>query len=150
MNKGFSFYENMWTAVANFPEDQQKEAIWAICKYGITGELVDATKYPIGAMAAGMVKPSIDASVERYNSSSVNGTKGGRPSKVTDEEIKEYLSRNPNATSSQVAEEFGISASSVQKKDVWKNRKLINDKENAGVVIIDSNLQTTAKPKFDF
>lgn len=159
-NKGFAFYENMWTAVESFPEEQQMQAVWAIVKYGITGEMVDPAKYPIGAMAAGMVKPSIDNSTLRFNNNAMNGEKGGRPIKATDEEIKQYLIENPGATSTQVAAAFGMSASSIQKKDVWKNRKtlaagsvsadveaekpyqkLINDKEN---------VSKPEKPKFDF
>lgn len=146
MNKGFSFYENMWTAVANFPEDQQKEAIWAICKYGITGELVDATKYPIGAIAANMAKPSIDASTERFNNNSVNGSKGGRPSEVTDEILKQYLIDNPKATSRQVAEHFGLSISTIQKKDVWKNRGTLSSAPTQNLIIE----KKTDRPKFDF
>lgn len=146
-NKGFAFYENFWSTVEQFPEEQQKEAIWAIVKYGITGEMVDAKKYPIGAMAAGMVKPSIDNSVERFNSNSDNGGRGGRPTKVSDSEITEYLELNPGVTSKEVAEYFGMSASAVQKREAWKNR-------SGGV---SKNLSKTLQkpitndiPKFDF
>ena len=159
-NRGIAFYENMWTAVESFPEEQQMQAVWAIVKYGITGEMVDPAKYPIGAMAAGMVKPSIDNSTLRFNNNAMNGEKGGRPIQATDEEIKQYLIENPTATSAQVAEAFSMSASAIQKREVWKNRKmlaagsvpavaeaekpqnfLINDKENAS---------KPEKPKFDF
>lgn len=151
-NKGFAFYENMWTAVESFPEEQQMQAVWAIVKYGITGEMVDPVKYPFGAMAAGMVKPSIDVSVERFNSNSENGSKGGRPTSTSDEDIRQYLIDNPKATSRQVAEAFGMSASAIQKREVWKNRKLAAVPVEPAVEAEkpSKNLATIDKPKFDF
>ena len=159
-NKGFAFYENMWTAVESFPEEQQMQAVWAIVKYGITGEMVDPAKYPIGAMAAGMVKPSIDNSTLRFNNNAMNGEKGGRPIKATDEEIKQYLIENPGATSTQVAAVFGMSASSIQKKDVWKNRKMLAavsvfagveaEKPYQKLIIDKEKDSKPEKPKFDF
>ena len=150
-NKGFAFYENMWTAVESFPEEQQMQAIWAIVKYGITGEMVDPAKYPFGAMAAGMVKPSIDSSVERFNSNSTNGSKGGRPSGVSEEELAAFLIENPKATSKQVGEYFGISASAVQKREAWKNRKNpVFDSSSETVSNSLSITETSEKPKFDF
>lgn len=159
-NKGFAFYENMWTAVESFPEEQQMQAVWAIVKYGITGEMVDPAKYPIGAMAAGMVKPSIDNSTLRFNNNAMNGEKGGRPIKATDEEIKQYLIENPGATSTQVAAVFGMSASSIQKKDVWKNRKTLaagsvsadveSEKPYQKLIIDKEKASKPEKPKFDF
>lgn len=159
-NRGFAFYENMWTAVESFPEEQQMQAVWAIVKYGITGEMVDPAKYPIGAMAAGMVKPSIDNSTLRFNNNAMNGEKGGRPIKATDEEIKQYLIENPGATSTQVAAVFGMSASSIQKKDVWKNRKTLaagsvsadveSEKPYQKLIIDKEKASKPEKPKFDF
>lgn len=159
-NRGFAFYENMWTAVESFPEEQQMQAVWAIVKYGITGEMVDPVKYPIGAMAAGMVKPSIDNSTLRFNNNAMNGEKGGRPIKATDEEIKQYLIENPGATSTQVAAVFGMSASSIQKKDVWKNRKTLAagsvsadaeaEKPYQKLIIDKEKASKPEKPKFDF
>ena len=159
-NRGFAFYENMWTAVESFPEEQQMQAVWAIVKYGITGEMVDPAKYPIGAMAAGMVKPSIDNSTLRFNNNAMNGEKGGRPIKATDEEIKQYLIENPGATSTQVAAVFGMSASSIQKKDVWKNRKMLaagsvsadveTEKPYQKLIIDKEKASKPEKPKFDF
>ena len=159
-NKGFAFYENMWTAVESFPEEQQMQAVWAIVKYGITGEMVDPAKYPIGAMAAGMVKPSIDNSTLRFNNNAMHGEKGGRPIKATDEEIKQYLIENPGATSTQVAAVFGMSASSIQKKDVWKNRKMLAagsvpadveaEKPYQKLIIDKEKASKPEKPKFDF
>ena len=111
-------------------------------------------------MAAGMVKPSIDNSTLRFNNNAMNGEKGGRPIKATDEEIKQYLIENPGATSTQVAAAFGMSASSIQKKDVWKNRKMLAagsvpavaeaEKPYQKLIIDKEKDSKPEKPKFDF
>lgn len=146
-NKGFSFYENFWTSIESLPLEQQKNVCYAIAKYGITGEIDDD---PLASAMTQAFKISIDNSAERFNTNNENGRAGGRPIKASDEEIKQFLIQYPTSTSAQVASYFGMSASAIQKRDIWKKRKefiedsvekVINDKQ------IDSKLD---KVVFDF
>lgn len=137
-NKGFSFYQNFWDSVENLPVEQQKEVVYAIVKYGITGEI--DTSNPLGAAMTQAFKISIDNSIERFNVGAESGKLGGRPSKVSGSELTEYLQANPKATAKVVAEHFGMSESAVQKREEWKNRKKKPVEEQPQVVTV----------KFDF
>lgn len=128
-NKGFAFFENFWTSIEKLSVEQQKEVCYAIAKYGITGEMVDETEFPIGKALTQAFKMSIDKSVNKFNENSDNGTRGGRPVKVSDEELKEYIIAN-DVSAKEVAQHFGISESAVQKKEVWKNRKALREQSS--------------------
>lgn len=137
-NKGFSFYQNFWDSIESLPMDQQKDVVYAIVKYGITGEM--DTSNPLGAAMTQAFKISIDNSIERFNVSTEAGKLGGRPSKVSGTALADYLRENPKATAKTVAEHFGMSESAVQKREEWKNRK----KKAEDVVV------PTTPVKFDF
>lgn len=119
-NKGFAFYQNFWDSVENLPLEQQKDVVYAIVKYGITGE-IDTN--PLGAAMTQAFKPAIDNSIMRFNTNADNGKVGGRPSKMSSAELSSYLIEHPRATAKEVSEYFGVTESAVQKRDEWKNRK---------------------------
>ena len=122
-NRGFAFYENFWTSIEQLSIEQQKDICYAIVKYGITGEMVNANESALGFAMTQAFKPAIDNSVERFNNNSENGTKGGRPAKVSKDKLVEFLKNNPKATAKQAAEYCGVSESAIQKREEWKNRK---------------------------
>lgn len=134
-NKGFSFYENFWTSIENLPVEQQKDVCYAIAKYGITGEMVSPLDNPIGSAMTQAFKMAIDNSVDKFNGSSDNGKKGGRPSAMESDALTLYLIENPKATAKEVGAHFNVSESAVQKRIEWKNRH---------------NLQKPAVATFDF
>lgn len=131
-NRGFAFYENFWTSIEKLPIEQQKDICYAVVKYGITGEMVDATDNALGFAMTQAFKPAIDNSVERFNSNSENGTKGGRPVKIVKEELIEVLRGNPKITAKEVAEKLGVSESAIQKREEWKNRKSLTFAKSIG------------------
>ena len=59
-NRGFAFYENFWTSIEQLPIEQQKDICYALVKYGITGEMVDATDNALGFAMTQAFKPAID------------------------------------------------------------------------------------------
>lgn len=122
-NKGFAFYQNFWDSVENLPEAQQKDIIYSIVRYGITGQMVDPVEDPLGFSLTSAFKLAIDNSVERFNGAQDIGQKGGRPSKVDSKELTEFLNENPNITAKEAAAHFGISESAMQKRSEWKLRK---------------------------
>lgn len=126
-NKGFAFYQNFWDSIENLPEDQKKEICYAIVKYGITGEMVSVQDNPLGFSMTNAFKPAIDNSVERFNNNSINGTKGGRPNKLDGRALTQFLRDNPKATAKIAAEHFGVSESTIQKREEWRNRKYLGE-----------------------
>ena len=84
MDGSFVFYESFMDAVEEIPEDLQLEALKALIKYGLRGELKRHPANPFATVILTMAKPVIDANAERRK----NGAKGGRPPKTngSDEE----------------------------------------------------------------
>lgn len=78
MDGSFVFYESFMDAVEEIPEDLQLEALKALIKYGLHGEVKRHPANPFATVILTMAKPVIDANAERRK----NGAKGGRPPKT--------------------------------------------------------------------
>lgn len=77
------FYKSFDEAISLLSDDDQLEAYRAITRYGLYGEEPEITG-AAGAIFL-LAKPQIDANNRRYE----NGNRGGRPKKLTDEQVKE-------------------------------------------------------------
>lgn len=126
-NKGFAFYENFWNSVENLDREQQKEIIYAIVKYGITGEMESSIENPLGFSMTNAFKLAIDNSVERFNNGTEFGKKGGRPNKIDSGELSMFLMQNRTITAKECAKHFGVTESAIQKRPEWKDRKKKNE-----------------------
>lgn len=89
MADGFIFYASFFEALSDLDDSTQLQAYQAICKYALTGEVMELT----GAASAvfKLVKPQIDANARRR----ANGKRGGRPKQ---EESKEEANDNQKET----------------------------------------------------
>lgn len=66
-------------------DDAEQLALYrAVCKYGIDGVEPELTGVP--KIVFGLIKPTIDSSINRYNTCVENGKKGGRPPKQKPED----------------------------------------------------------------
>ena len=65
-NPGFAFYDNFYKSIENLPIEQQKEICYAVVKYGITNEMVDAIEMPLGYSFAQAWHEAIENSVDRW------------------------------------------------------------------------------------
>lgn len=119
-NKGFSFYQNYWEAIQNFPQEQQEKIVWAVVRYGICGILPDAELDPVTAAMVRAFKPAIDKSAVRFNENG-SGAKGGRVSTIDSDLLKSYIAEGHSAK--ECAEKFGLSVDAIYKREEWKNRK---------------------------
>ena len=120
-NRSFVFYENFWASIEGLPIETQKEVCYAIAKYGIEGEMVSADEFPVGAAMVQAFKFSLDKSKKR----SEGGISGGRPESLGEEELVRFLMENKGVTSKEVAEVFGVSDTTIRRKEAWKNRQKI-------------------------
>ena len=120
-NKGFSFYQNYWESIQNFPQEQQEKIVWAVVRYGVCGILPDAEMDPIAYAMVKAFKPAIDKSVTRFNDNS-EMKKGGRSSTIDSDALKSYIADGHSAK--ECAEKFGVSVDAIYKRAEWKNRKI--------------------------
>ena len=120
MNNGFAFYKNYWESIEALPIDQQKEVCYAICYYGITGEMVNPASFPFGyAMAQGF-KPAIDNSVDRWNNNIQKAEVKHNSVADRDEKIAELILQGLNSV--QIGKELDMNPSTVRKTRPWQFR----------------------------
>lgn len=123
MNEGFGFYRSFWETIKALPEDKQQAACFAICQYGITGEMVDIEKNPIGYGVTQSVKRSIDGSVSRWNNNIQRAEVRHNMVESRNMDIEGLIKEGKN--SREIGEILGMSDSAVRKTDAWKNRNKI-------------------------
>lgn len=96
MRKSFIFYSSYYEAISELPANEQGAVYKAIIDYGI------AKKEPnlkgIANAMFKLIKPTIDAALNRYDANVENGKKGGRPSKT---QTESETQPNDNPTISQ-------------------------------------------------
>lgn len=67
MNESFVFYRSFAEALEQLPPEQYKEAMVAICRYGLDG-VMENTEDPVCHAIMTLVKPQIDANAKRRES----------------------------------------------------------------------------------
>ena len=67
MNESFVFYRSFAEALEQLPAEQYKEAMVAICRYGLDGVMTN-TEDPVCHAIMTLVKPQIDANAKRRES----------------------------------------------------------------------------------
>ena len=112
MNSKFWFYTNYITiAKSALNPDQYYNYLDAIVSYGTKGE-ADVCD-PIAEALFAQVKPSIDASKQRYNRAVKNGSKGGRPPKITRRHIVAAIDRTKSDNPQILAIDLGCSSRAI-------------------------------------
>lgn len=106
--------------IAGMPIEMQDKVIAEIVRYGTGQELVYTDDYVISSIV-NMVKGSIDFSIGNYEQKVMNGQKGGRKKKIDDDQI--YGLAIKGMTAQEIADELGVSKSSVDKSEGWKRRR---------------------------
>lgn len=94
MSFGFVFQPSYWEAVQDLPDQDRLAILDAIINYGLFGEIVELPAHLRGFMS--LIKPTLDASRNRYNAAVANGKKGGRPRKNQNENQNENQMQNLN------------------------------------------------------
>lgn len=104
--------------IKDLPVDQQDKIIADIVRYG-TGKDLMYESDPMVRSLVNMVKGSIDYSKDKY---AAKAQSPGRRKSVNEEAITELVKQGKK--SAEIAEILGISKSSVDHSEAWKNRFL--------------------------
>lgn len=118
MNNSFVFYNTFYEtylALREGDHDAQELArqyLEAVIEYGLTGEFDETNKIVLGMMQ--QVKFSISKAKDRYEVAKENGSKGGRPTKAKEDEVKELLAQNK--TAKEIAAILGCSERTAQRR----------------------------------
>lgn len=103
----------------NAPEEIRNKIITDICCYGAGLPLQYEDDWQV-SLLVNSVKGSIDASKEAYNKKVEMSKSAGRKKVVSDDAIYELAIKG--YTAQEIANELGISKSSVDKSAGWKKR----------------------------
>lgn len=123
LGTSFTYIEHYLNTINELPEDMKYRVNWDLCFYGVYGELPEDAS----AMSTAIVKSFellIQGSHNFQDKQKENGAKGGRPPKITDEQIKgaamELLEKNEGLSSNKIGAMLGISGAAVRQRAVWK------------------------------
>lgn len=125
-NKGVLILESYYEVISELSDDEQLIMFKGICEYGING-VEPNFKGALKSLFT-LMKPNIDSSISRYNSSVTNGGKGGRPKKI---ETKEEPKQNPVETKEKPKEkpienqDKDIDKDIDKEKDILEKHKLV-------------------------
>ena len=112
----FIFRREWLDNIKSLPIEQQDKIVAEIVRYGVDLEPQHMDDPVIGAFV-NMVKGSIDYSKDKY---AAKAQSPGRKKAVNEEAITELVRQGKK--SAEIAEILGISKSSVDHSEAWKNR----------------------------
>lgn len=118
----FVFKKKWIDKIEALPVEQQNQILAEIVRYGTGAEM----KYEEDAYISSLVKmvtDEIDFSKEKYNEKLVMSQFGGRKKKVDDSQVLRLALEGKNST--EIAEILGVSKSSIDHSEGWKQRKKV-------------------------
>lgn len=116
----FVFYRNWLDNIKDLPIEIQDKIIADIVRYGVEEEMAHSEDVTI-AMAVNFTKRAIDDSKAKYQAKIEFGKNVGRAKKADDKRIYELA--KSGMKSNEIAATLGISKSSVDHSEGWKQRK---------------------------
>ena len=122
----FVFYGNWRTMLDGFDKETAKDILWQIMLYGTAGE-VDTSNPMINGIVMGCCAAGIDKAKDRYANAVDNGKKGGRPTEIDAEHVREL--KESGLTNKEIATELGCSTRTVERAN-RQNRQNLNINNN--------------------
>ena len=119
----FIFLREWLDSISTLDIEIQDKIIGEIVRYGTNADMMHEDD-PMITMAVNFTKNGINRAKRDYYEKISNGSKGGRQKIVNNKAIYEMAQQGKR--SEDIAKELGISKSSVDHSEGWKNRK---DKE---------------------
>ena len=128
-NESMVFYLSSYKAAElMFSENAElwREAVSGLLEYGFSGTEPQSDN-PLLAAFWALSIPSVRGARERYALAKEYGSRGGRPSNITDEQILKL--KAAGKTNKEIAEELGCSESNIENRITRHNRR--EDERNA-------------------
>lgn len=119
-NVTFVVHKDWLDSIRELPIEQQDKIIAEFVRYGTEMELQHLDD-PVVQAFVNILKGRIDASKDAYQKKVEMSKVGGRKKKVSDVEI--YKLAREGYSSAEIAKTLGMSKSSVDHNEGWKNRK---------------------------
>ena len=119
-NDTFVVHQDWLDSIVGLPIEQQDKIIAEFVRYGTEMELQHSDD-PVVQAFVNMLKGRIDASKEAYQKKVEMSKGAGRKKKADSGEI--YRLAREGYTSAEIANTLGMSKSSVDHSEGWKNRK---------------------------
>ena len=116
----FVFKRKWIEKIAALPVEQQDQIIAEIARYGVGLPMRRDSDAYIASMVK-LVTDEIDFSKEKYQERLVMSQFAGRKKKVDDEQILKLALQGKNST--EIAKILGVSKSSIDHSEGWKQRK---------------------------
>lgn len=120
MTNTFIFYGEWIDNIASLPADMQDKVLAELARYGSRKELQYEDDPIISAIVNGY-KGRIDKNIYDYELKVEMSKTAGRKKKLDEQKV--YDLAREGYTAQEVAEALGVSKSSIDKCEGWKNRK---------------------------
>ena len=121
LSSTFIVHKDWLDSILALPVEQQDKIIGDFVRYGVGNEL-EHTDDPITISFVNLLKGRIDYTINEYEKKLKMSKTAGRKKKVNDLEVYQMARDNPNYTSQDIANMLGVSKSSIDHSDGWKNR----------------------------
>lgn len=121
LSSTFIVHKEWLDSILTLPVEQQDRIIGDFVRYGVGNDL-EHTNDPITASFVNLLKGRIDYGVNEYEKKLKMSKTAGRKKKVNDMDVYELARENPKYTSQDIADILGVSKSSIDHSDGWKNR----------------------------
>lgn len=115
------FMQHWLDKIESCTEEQQKEIVWLVLKYGLYEEYTPPKDNAV-KMALDFILPQVDNMKEKYDNQIMNGKKGGRPKTIDDGEIWR-LAHDEGLNGTEIAERLKVPKTTVYSSSGWKERK---------------------------
>ena len=107
--------------ISTLPLEMQDKVLAEIVRYG-TRQPTQYDDDPVIFSIVNGYKGSIDNTISDYERKKEMSKTAGRKKKVNDMDVYELARENPKYTSQDIADILGVSKSSIDHSDGWKNR----------------------------
>ena len=133
MKDSFVFYRSFYESIKSLDKDLQIEIYTAICEYSLNGIEMDLS--PVSTAIFRLIKPNIDNATKRYKEAVENGKRGGKPSKIKDEDILRL--REEGKKNKEIAEMFGVTEKAIERRITAINRNTPTNPTNPTNLNVD-------------
>ena len=117
----FIVHKEWLDSIMALPIEQQDKIIADFVRYGTGHELVHEND-AVAQSFVNILKGRIDYSKNKYDQKLEMSKVAGRKKKFTDDDIRQIIIKYPNIKAQEVANMLGVSKSSIDHNQIWKDR----------------------------